>query len=137
MHLFMYSIILQPVTCRCPPLAPKPCRALALPHPRASAMSSPNPYPMSNFEVSSTSCYNNHDSTMARRGRRRDEEQPFLPNNPTSSRQRRAERQQLMDQRLAQPQFTARAVMVGVAVGTVVCFSNMYFGLQSKLPLGS
>jgi len=28
-------------------------------------------------------------------------------------------------------QFTGRAVLAGLAVGTVVCFSNMYFGLQS------
>lgn len=29
-------------------------------------------------------------------------------------------------------QFTFRAVLVGLAVGTIVCFSNMYFGLQSE-----
>ncbi|KAF7549992.1 hypothetical protein G7Z17_g6016 [Cylindrodendrum hubeiense] len=27
--------------------------------------------------------------------------------------------------------FTVRAVLVGLAVGTVICFSNMYFGLQT------
>lgn len=27
--------------------------------------------------------------------------------------------------------FTARGVLVGLAVGTVICFSNMYFGLQT------
>ncbi|KAI5456268.1 OPT oligopeptide transporter protein-domain-containing protein [Mariannaea sp. PMI_226] len=27
--------------------------------------------------------------------------------------------------------FTARAVLAGLAVGTVICFSNMYFGLQT------
>lgn len=32
----------------------------------------------------------------------------------------------------AQPQnFTLRGVLVGLAIGTVICFSNMYFGLQT------
>lgn len=29
-------------------------------------------------------------------------------------------------------QFTLRAVLVGLLVGSIVCFSNIYFGLQSK-----
>jgi OPT family oligopeptide transporter len=35
-------------------------------------------------------------------------------------------------QRAAQPQnFTLRGVLVGLAIGVVICFSNMYFGLQT------
>lgn len=34
--------------------------------------------------------------------------------------------------RANQQQFTARAVGVGLLVGTIVNFSNMYFGLQSQ-----
>lgn len=34
--------------------------------------------------------------------------------------------------RVNQQQFTARAVGVGLLVGTIVNFSNMYFGLQSQ-----
>merc|ERR1711965_485968 len=29
------------------------------------------------------------------------------------------------------PQLSGRAVAVGLAVGTVLCFTNMYFGLQT------
>lgn len=32
---------------------------------------------------------------------------------------------------IAGESFTLRAVLVGLAVGTVICFSNMYFGLQT------
>jgi hypothetical protein len=39
------------------------------------------------------------------------------------------------DNARSQRQFTARAVIVGLAVGTIVCFSNMYFGLQSECPI--
>lgn len=41
-----------------------------------------------------------------------------------------AEREYLAGQ-AAERQFTLRAVVVGLLVGTVVNFSNMYFGLQS------
>ncbi|KAI5798026.1 oligopeptide transporter-like protein [Peziza echinospora] len=63
---------------------------------------------------------------MARR--RRDEE--------TLSRRRsesahRAQVERTMEQRAKQPQFTLRATLVGLLVGTLVCFSNMYFGLQT------
>jgi OPT family oligopeptide transporter len=35
-------------------------------------------------------------------------------------------------QRASQPQnFTLRGVLVGLAIGVVICFSNMYFGLQT------
>jgi uncharacterized oligopeptide transporter (OPT) family protein len=27
-------------------------------------------------------------------------------------------------------EFTARAIMAGLAIGTLLCFSNCYFGLQ-------
>ena len=29
------------------------------------------------------------------------------------------------------PQFTCRAVMAGLCVGVMLCFTNMYFGLQT------
>jgi hypothetical protein len=31
-----------------------------------------------------------------------------------------------------QQNFTIRGILVGLGVGLVVCFSNMYFGLQSQ-----
>lgn len=36
------------------------------------------------------------------------------------------------DKARGDPQFTWRAVAVGLLVGTLVNFSNMYFGLQSE-----
>ncbi|KAH7135914.1 oligopeptide transporter-like protein [Dendryphion nanum] len=40
--------------------------------------------------------------------------------------------QQYMADQAAQPQnFTVRGVVVGLAIGVVICFSNMYFGLQT------
>ncbi|KAF2866874.1 OPT oligopeptide transporter protein-domain-containing protein [Massariosphaeria phaeospora] len=37
-----------------------------------------------------------------------------------------------MTERASQPQnFTLRGVLVGLAIGIVICFSNMYFGLQT------
>ena len=35
------------------------------------------------------------------------------------------------DQRLEQQQLTLRAVLAGLLVGTLLCFTNMYFGLQT------
>ncbi|KAJ4371511.1 OPT super [Neocucurbitaria cava] len=55
-------------------------------------------------------------------GRREDE---------TLNQTRSGERRFLADQ-ASQPQnFTLRGVLVGLAIGVVICFSNMYFGLQT------
>ncbi|KAF8455269.1 OPT oligopeptide transporter protein-domain-containing protein [Kalaharituber pfeilii] len=64
---------------------------------------------------------------MARR--RRDEE--TAPLRQSSDGRRRADVQQVLEQRGNIPQFTFRATVVGLLVGTLVCFSNMYFGLQT------
>ncbi|KAH7383273.1 OPT oligopeptide transporter protein-domain-containing protein [Pyrenochaeta sp. MPI-SDFR-AT-0127] len=49
----------------------------------------------------------------------------------TLSRSRSGARRYLAEQ-AAQPQnFTLRGVLVGLAIGVVICFSNMYFGLQT------
>lgn len=46
--------------------------------------------------------------------------------------QRGAERR-FLSQHAGEPQnFTLRGILVGLGVGLIVCFSNMYFGLQSK-----
>ncbi|KAF2001878.1 OPT superfamily oligopeptide transporter [Amniculicola lignicola CBS 123094] len=53
-----------------------------------------------------------------------------VPINRTRS-QRSGERKYLAD-KASQPQnFTVRGVLVGLAIGVVICFSNMYFGLQT------
>jgi OPT family oligopeptide transporter len=42
------------------------------------------------------------------------------------------ETREYLAQRASQPQnFTLRGVLVGLAIGIVICFSNMYFGLQT------
>jgi OPT family oligopeptide transporter len=49
----------------------------------------------------------------------------------TLSRSRSGARKYLAE-RASQPQnFTLRGVLVGLAIGVVICFSNMYFGLQT------
>jgi OPT family oligopeptide transporter len=43
-----------------------------------------------------------------------------------------SEARKFIAERAAQPQnFTVRGVLVGLAIGVVICFSNMYFGLQT------
>lgn len=64
---------------------------------------------------------------MARR--RRDEETAPL-RRPVGNRREGA--RSMFNQQESAPQFTLRAVAVGLLVGTLVCFSNMYFGLQSE-----
>ncbi|OAL52309.1 OPT superfamily oligopeptide transporter [Pyrenochaeta sp. DS3sAY3a] len=50
---------------------------------------------------------------------------------PALGRSRSEARSYLADQ-ASQPQnFTLRGVLVGLAIGVVICFSNMYFGLQT------
>ena len=66
---------------------------------------------------------------MARR--RRDEETAPL-RRPAGI--RREDVRETLNQQGSAPQFTLRATIVGLLVGTLVCFSNMYFGLQSKFP---
>ncbi|KAF8421447.1 hypothetical protein EV426DRAFT_200261 [Tirmania nivea] len=68
---------------------------------------------------------------MARR--RRDEETAPLRRSVGN---RGGEVRQTLNQRESAPQFTLRATVVGLLVGTLVCFSNMYFGLQSEFPGG-
>jgi len=68
---------------------------------------------------------------MARR--RRDEETAPLRRSVGN---RREEVRQVFNQQESAPQFTPRATAVGLLVGTLVCFSNMYFGLQSEFPGG-
>ena len=68
--------------------------------------------------------------SMARR--RRDEE--TAPQRRSTD-ERMAEVQEVLDQRASMQQFTFRATLAGLLVGTLVCFSNMYFGLQSKFLL--
>lgn len=38
------------------------------------------------------------------------------------------------DEPVVQGDFTWRAVLVGLAVGCVLCFTNIYFGLQTGKP---
>lgn len=38
---------------------------------------------------------------------------------------------QFLESRSEQPQFTLRAVLLGILIGTLICFSNTYFGLQT------
>ncbi|KAF2267543.1 oligopeptide transporter-like protein [Lojkania enalia] len=45
--------------------------------------------------------------------------------------QRSSARQYLSEQALQPQNFTLRGVVVGLAIGVVICFSNMYFGLQT------
>ena len=75
-------------------------------------------------------CPKQHCGIMARR--RRDEETAPL-RQPVG---RREDAQQMLNQQGGVPQFTLRATLVGLLVGTLVCFSNMYFGLQSEFPGG-
>lgn len=45
---------------------------------------------------------------------------------------RRSEARRYLASRASEPQnFTLRGVLVGLAIGVVICFSNMYFGLQT------
>lgn len=45
---------------------------------------------------------------------------------------RRDEAQRFLDEQAEQGQnFTIRGVLVGLAIGVIICFSNMYFGLQT------
>ena len=46
--------------------------------------------------------------------------------------QRGAERRFLANHADEPQNFTLRGILVGLGVGLIVCFSNMYFGLQSK-----
>lgn len=49
-----------------------------------------------------------------------------------SRRQSRSEARKLLAQHASEGQnFTVRGILVGLAVGLVICFSNMYFGLQT------
>jgi OPT family oligopeptide transporter len=60
-----------------------------------------------------------------------DDERVGNREDPTGSRSRSGARKYLAQQ-AAQPQnFTLRGVVVGLAIGVVICFSNMYFGLQT------
>lgn len=47
--------------------------------------------------------------------------------------QRGAERRFLAGHADEPQNFTLRGILVGLGVGLIVCFSNMYFGLQSEL----
>jgi OPT family oligopeptide transporter len=50
----------------------------------------------------------------------------------SQSRRRKSSARKYLAKRAAQPQnFTVRGVVVGLAIGVVICFSNMYFGLQT------
>ncbi|KAF1950877.1 OPT superfamily oligopeptide transporter [Byssothecium circinans] len=56
-----------------------------------------------------------------------DEDAPLSQNTT-----RRSGRKKYLAERSSQPQnFTLRGVLVGLAIGVVICFSNMYFGLQT------
>ncbi|KAF2830501.1 oligopeptide transporter-like protein [Ophiobolus disseminans] len=60
-----------------------------------------------------------------------DDERAGNHGNEALSRSRSGARKYLADQ-ASQPQnFTLRGVLVGLAIGVVICFSNMYFGLQT------
>ncbi|ORY08547.1 OPT oligopeptide transporter protein-domain-containing protein [Clohesyomyces aquaticus] len=57
-----------------------------------------------------------------------DEIESSLSRSPSS----RSRSRKLLADRASQPQnFTIRGVLVGLAIGVVICFSNMYFGLQT------
>lgn len=46
---------------------------------------------------------------------------------------RRSEELSFLSEHGHEPQnFTLRGILVGLGVGLVICFSNMYFGLQSR-----
>ncbi|RPB20613.1 OPT superfamily oligopeptide transporter [Terfezia boudieri ATCC MYA-4762] len=62
-------------------------------------------------------------------GRRRSDEET-VPLRRSEGNRREGVRQ-MLDQQGSVPQFTLRATVVGLLVGTLVCFSNMYFGLQT------
>ena len=34
----------------------------------------------------------------------------------------------------ASPEFTGKAVVIGLAIGCLLCFTNLYFGLRPRLP---
>ncbi|KAI9875831.1 MAG: hypothetical protein M1830_007936, partial [Pleopsidium flavum] len=47
-------------------------------------------------------------------------------------RRRRSEARKFLAERAAEGQnFTVRGVLVGLGIGVIICFSNMYFGLQT------
>ncbi|KAJ9640921.1 OPT super [Coniosporium tulheliwenetii] len=51
---------------------------------------------------------------------------------PRERHSRRSEARRYLASRASEPQnFTLRGVLVGLAIGVVICFSNMYFGLQT------
>ena len=53
-------------------------------------------------------------------------------NEPDASLLQRDEAQRYLAQQAEQGQnFTLRGVLVGLAIGVIICFSNMYFGLQT------
>lgn len=46
---------------------------------------------------------------------------------------RRSEELDFLSEHGHEPQnFTLRGILVGLGVGLIICFSNMYFGLQSR-----
>jgi OPT family oligopeptide transporter len=50
----------------------------------------------------------------------------------TASSRRKSNAREYLAKRASEPQnFTLRGVLVGLAIGVVICFSNMYFGLQT------
>lgn len=53
------------------------------------------------------------------------------PEDETLSRSRSGNRRYLAQQAQQPQNFTLRGVLVGLAIGVVICFSNMYFGLQT------
>lgn len=53
-------------------------------------------------------------------------------NNAADRARRRSEARQFLTERAGEGQnFTLRGVLVGLAIGVIICFSNMYFGLQT------
>lgn len=50
---------------------------------------------------------------------------------------RRERQRRFLEKGAGERQFTFRAVVVGLLVGSLVCFSNMYFGLQSEFSFPS
>src|ERR1700712_2656033 len=59
----------------------------------------------------------------------RGETAPMLPGRDQASSSRRLD-QSLND--AEEPRhFTVRGILVGLVIGTIICFSNMYFGLQT------
>jgi OPT family oligopeptide transporter len=54
------------------------------------------------------------------------------PNMPTRSASQPSRARKYLADQASQPQnFTLRGVLAGLAIGVVICFSNMYFGLQT------